>query len=148
MKHYILLLLAALCFPIALAAQELRIDKVLDGRYRKNVHTTDVIYTGEHLSGMPISYYHSLTVEDDEQIMEAVARAVAADEKYALEKEITRVGQHIFFCFFRINNYGKGSRYIVFKDMRYASSGKKQQQTLIYMESTKNPEDVRKMFKK
>lgn len=148
MKHYILLLLAALCFPIALAAQELRIVKVLDGRYRKNVHTTDVIYTGEHLSGMPISYYHSLTVEDDEQIMEAVARAVAADEKYALEKEITRVGQHIFFSFFRINNYGKGSRYIVFKDMRYASSGKKQQQTLIYMESTKNPEDVRKMFKK
>lgn len=148
MKHHTLLLLAALCFPIALAAQGLHIDKVLDGRYRKNAHTTDVVYAGAHLSGLPISYYHSLTVEDDAQIMEAVAQAVAADERDAVEKEVTRVGRHIFFCFLRMKGDGFSNRYVVFKDLRHTSTGKRRQLTLIYMESEHSSGEIRKMFKK
>lgn len=147
MRHYILLLLMAFCMPFALSGQKLHVDKVLDGRYCKHPQTTDVVYSGIHLFDLPIAYYHSLTVFDDAQMMDAVADAVASDEPQAAEKEVTRVGKHIFFCFLRMKPVDDESRFIIFKDMRYAPSGKKRQVTLIYMEGECSSAQIRKMFR-
>lgn len=148
MKLRIILLLLTLLLPLALSAQKLNIDKVLDGRYKKNPNTTDVVYRGQHLFNLPVDYYHSLTVVNDEQLMNVVVEAFLADEKMTADKEMTKVGQHLFFGFYRMKYNGETNRFILLKDMRYSPSAKKKQVTLIYMEGNCTIDQIKKMFKK
>lgn len=148
MQQRIFLLLMSILMTTTLSAQRLNIDRVLGGKYKKNVNVTDVVYSGEHLFDLPIAYYHSLTVVNDETIMNAVSEAFRADEKFTADKELTRVGQHLYFGFYRMKYNGETNRFVLMKDMRYAPKGRKKQLTLIYMEGNCSMESIKKMFKK
>lgn len=144
-----MLLLVALLLPLAMSAQKLNIEKMLDGRYKKNPHTTDVVYVGEQLYDLPVEYYHSLTVVNDEQVMNAIVEAFLADEGKVKYKELTRVGQHLHFGFYSYRR--KNDDYNTFffiKDMRYAPKDRKKQLTLIMMEGPCSVETIKKVFKK
>lgn len=146
MRHILIIMFMML--PLSASSQRLNIERVLDGRYKKNPHTTDVVYKGQHLFDLSIDYFHSLTVEDDEQLMDILAEAFSQDEKHAAYKEITKRGQHLFFGLYNMKYNGETNRFALFKDMRHAPSGRKKQVILIYMEGYCSIDKIKKMFKK
>lgn len=147
MKH-IYLLLCILLLPLTLAAQrKLHIDDVLDGRYKKNANTTDIVIKGSQLAEFRLTYYHSLMVENDNAIMDAVASAFIADEEAAQDKELSHTGQRLYYGFYRLEYDGEINRYVFFKDQRYAPGAKSQCVTLIYMEGHASLSFLKKKFK-
>lgn len=146
-----------LLLPLTLAAQyNLAVSKVLDGRYRKNRHTTDIEITSERLVAYHLDYYHSLTVTDDAAIMDALAAAVLADEPQAIEKEFSMVGDRLFYGFFQMkdefpftsSNHPLVHRYIFFRDMRLSPDAPSATVTLIYMEGVATLDFLKRKFSK
>lgn len=149
MKHRIHILLFLLLLPVAMAAQDnLSIEKVLKGKHRKNPNTTEVKISGASLAEYHLTFYHSLTVVSDLQLMDAVAKAFAEDEKEATDKELSKVGNHIYYGFYRLKYDGVQNRFVFFKDQRYAPSDRKNSVTLIYMEGDTSLSSLKKRFKK
>lgn len=151
------IILAFLLLPLSLAAQyDLNISKVLDGRYRKNRHTTNVEITHERLIEYQLDYYHSLTVTEDETIMDALAAAVMADEPHAIEKEFATIGERLYYGFFQMkddlpctSSTGlRVHRYIFFRDMRLSADAPAPTVTLIYMEGTATLDFLKRKFSK
>ena len=148
MKHPYLLL-CLLLLPITMSAQRgLHIADVLDGRYKKNVNTTDIVIKGGQLEEFHLTYYHSLTVENDNAIMDAIASAFIADEQAAQDKEVAHTGQQLYYGFYRLEYDGKTNRYVFFKDQRYAPGKKSLRVMLIYMEGYASLSFLKKKFKK
>lgn len=144
-----------LLLPLSLAAQyNLNVSKVLDGRYRKNRHTTDIEITSERLGAYRLDYYHSLTVTDDAAIMDALAAAVLADEPQAIDKEFSLVGTQLFYGFFQMKDdipftssvADYVHRYIFFRDMRLSPDDPSPQVTLIYMEGAATLDFLKRKF--
>lgn len=154
MKH-ILLTLMLLLLPLSLAAQyDLAISKVLDGRYRKNKHTTNIEITSERLMEYHLDYYHSLTVNDENEIMDAIAAAVMADEPQAIEKDFSTIGAKLYYGFFQMKDNlpctsSAGPlvhRYIFFRDMRLSPDDPAPTVTLIYMEGNATLDFLKRKF--
>lgn len=148
-----LLLTLLLLLPMTLAAQhDLAVGKVLDGRYKKNVHTTDVEISGERLSEYRLIYYHSLTVTDDTAIMDAIATAVMADEAKAINKEVSTIGARLYYGFFQMTDDNSKldgiHRYIFFRDMRVAKTGSQPMVSIIYMEGPASLNFLKSKFQK
>lgn len=149
MKHRIIILILLLALPLsALAQKGYNIGRVFDGRYRKNPNVTDVVVRSPHLKTPYINYYHSITVTGDAKIMDEIVQAFLADEKNAAEKEMQRVGGHLYYGFYRLRNYDTNRPFVFVKDMRYAPSGRKQQVTIIYMLGECTTADIKRTFKK
>lgn len=148
MRHTLITLCLLLLFPVAVMAQrDLNIGTILDGRYRKNPAVTDVQIMGDRLREYDLSYYHSLTVTDDEALMQTVCAAFVADEPKAVDKELTNVGGSLFTGIYRLSYEGT-NRFVFFKDMRHAPSGTKNAVILIYMEGDTSLKALQKKFKK
>lgn len=154
MKNVILTLLLLL-LPLSLAAQyDLAISKVLNGRYRKNKHTTNVEITSERLLEYHLDYYHSLTATDDDEIMDAIAAAVMADEPLAIEKDFSTIGARLYYGFFQMKDDlpctsstgPQVHRYIFFRDMRLAPEHPAPTVTLIYMEGDATLDFLKRKF--
>lgn len=154
MKH-ILLTIMLLLLPLSLAAQyDLAISKVLNGRYRKNKHTTNVEITRERLVEYHLDYYHSLTATDDEEIMDAISAAVMADEPLAIEKDFSTIGAKLYYAFFQMKDDVPSTssyrpvmhRYIFFRDMRQSPDHPAPTVTLIYMEGEATIDFLKRKF--
>lgn len=147
-KLLLLLLLLQPC--LSLAQTDLSIGKVLDGRYKKNPHTTDVEIFSSRLVEYNLSYYHSLTIVEDSVIMDAVAQAVMADEATAINKEVSFVGSRMYYGFLQMRREEPdANRYIFFRDMRVAPQGaRKPMVMLIYMEGIATLNDLKKKINK
>ncbi|MBQ7237969.1 MAG: hypothetical protein IJS20_04175 [Bacteroidales bacterium] len=146
-----LLLLLLLLQPCLLLAQtDLSIGKVLDGRYKKNPHTTDVEIFSSRLVEYNLSYYHSLTVVEDSVIMDAVSQAVMTDEATAINKEVSFVGSRMYYGFLQMRREVPGeNRYVFFRDMRVAPQGaQKPMVVLIFMEGAASLNDLKKKINK
>lgn len=149
MKHRIIILILLLALPLAaLAQKDYNIGRVFDGRYRKNHNVTDVVARGNKLQTPYINYYHSITVTGDTKIMDDIVQAFLDDEKNAVEKEMQRIGGHLYYGFYRLRNYEPNHPFVFIKDMRYAPSGRKQQVTIIYMTGECTTADIKRTFKK
>ena len=156
MKHTLLTLLLLL-LPLSLAAQyNLAISKVLDGRYKKNRHTTNVEISRERLLSYQLDYYHSLTVTDDDEIMDAISAAVMADEPLAIEKDFSTIGTKLYYGFFQMKDDMPSTsshkptvhRYIFFRDMRQSPDHPASMVTLIYMEGDATLDFLKQKFSK
>lgn len=154
MKNVILTLLLLL-LPLSLAAQyDLAISKVLNGRYRKNKHTTNVEITSERLLEYHLDYYHSLTATDDDEIMDAIAAAVMADEPLSIEKDFSTIGTKLYYGFFQMKDDLPSTsshkptvhRYIFFRDMRQSPDHPASTVTLIYMEGEATLDFLKRKF--
>lgn len=138
MKLRNLLLTLLLLMPVVLMAEtRLSVSQLFGKRFRDNVHVTEVKITNqERLMSYRLQYYHSLTVIDDPAVMDEVAEAFRKDlEDYAVEQEVTRVGEQIYsaFCQLPDNPMTGYYCYLFFKDMRLAPTGGEPKVTLIYM---------------
>lgn len=154
MKH-LLLTLMLLLLPLSLAAQyDLAISKVLNGRYRKNKHTTNIEITSERLLEYHLDYYHSLTATDDEEIMDAISAAVMTDEPLAIEKDFSTIGTKLYYAFFQMEDdipctsstRPMVHRYIFFRDMRQSPDHPASTVTLIYMEGDATLDFLKRKF--
>lgn len=138
MKLRNLFLTLLLLLPVVLMAEtRLSVAPLFGKRLRGNVHVTEVKITNqERLMAYRLQYYHSLAVTDDEAVMDEVAEAFRRDlETYAVEQEVTRVGDRIYSAFCQLPDDPKTGYYcyLFFKDMRLAPSGGEPKVTLIYM---------------
>ncbi len=149
MNRRLTLLLCLLLLPLTMSAQRgLNIAGVLDGRYKKNPNTTDIVIKGSQLAEFHLSYYHSLTVENDATIMDAVVKAFVADEAEAQDKEVAHTGQRLYYGFYRLKFNGETNRFVFFKDHRFAPGEKRPCVTLIYMEGSASLSFLKMKFKK
>lgn len=138
MKLRNLLLTLLLLLPMALMAEtRLSVGHLFGKQFRDNVHVTEVKITNqERLMSYRLQYYHSLAVTDDEIVMDEVAEAFRKDlEAYAVEQEVTRVGERIYSAFCQLPDDPRTGYYcyLFFKDMRLAPTGGEPKVTLIYM---------------
>lgn len=138
MKIRNLLLTLLLLLPMALAAQQrLSVSELFNKRFRDNVHVTEVkISNQERLMTYRLQYYHSLVVTEDIAVMDEVAEAFRKDlEAYAIEQEVTRVGDLLYSAFCQLPDDKRTGYhcYLFFKDMRLASTDSQPKVTLIYM---------------
>lgn len=148
MRHYILSLLLMLSIPIAaLAQKDLNVGKILSGQYKENPAVTDVEITGDRLWDYGLTYYHSFTVNGDEELMKAVISAFYADEANAVDKELTKVGGRLCSGMYRLVYEGDTNRFLFFKDMRMASQ-KQNAVMIIYMEGNISLKSLQRKFKK
>lgn len=133
-----LLLTLLLLLPVTMVAQErLSVSELFGKRFRDNVHVTEVKITSqERLMSYRLQYYHSLSVIDDVAVMDEVAEAFGKDlEAYAIEQEVSRVGNQIYSAFCQLPDDKRTGyhRYLFFKDMRLAQTDSQPKVMLIYM---------------
>lgn len=148
MKRLFYILLLTVIMPMQLMAQkDLNIGRVLDGRYKKNPQVTDVVVTGQRLSGYSLNYYHSLTVNGDAQIMNDIAQAFKDDEPKATDKELSTIGGKLFSGFYQLEYNGEVNRFVFFKDMRQSPSDKRNAVMIIYMEGNTSLSALKRRFK-
>lgn len=138
MKLKNLLLTLLLLMPVMLMAESrLSVGHLFGKQFRDNAHVTEVKITNqERLMPYRLQYYHSLVVTEDEAVMDEVAESFSKDlEAYAVEQEVTRVGEQIYSAFFQLPDDPMTGyyRYLFFKDMRLAPAGGEPKVTLIYM---------------
>ena len=147
-RRFLIFLVLALLCGSASAQKHLAIGQVLDGRYRTHQATTDVEMTGDRLrKTYHLVYYHSLTVVDDEEVMNAIAQAFAADAANAVTRDLSHVGSNLYYGFYEYAAEEDLHRYAFFKDMRYApGDGQQAQVTLIYMEGYATLRMLKQMF--
>lgn len=143
------LLFLLLAIPLSASAQkDLNIWRLMDGRYKTNPAVTDVVITGERLREYNLTYYHSLTVKDDQRLIAEVVKAFAADEAKAVDKELTNVGGKLYTGIYRLSYGGDVNRFVFFKDMRLSGSAKKNAVIVIYMEGYTSLKSLQRKFKK
>lgn len=146
MKHWIIYLVLVLLPLPMLAQNDLAIGRVLDGRYKKNAHTTDVEISSKRLEDYQLVYYHSLTIEADTELMDIVSEAFRQDQAKAIDKELVQREGHIYYGFCLMNDDPADNHYVFFKDMRYAPDNCKSMLTLIYMEGPASMQFLKRRF--
>ena len=142
------LLLLFLLALTANAQSDLAIGRVLDGRYRKNPSTSDITIQGERVKDFGLVLYHSLTVTDDEALMDEFLTAFLADQGKVEAKDLSYVGEHLYYGFFQYKVTAKDlyNRYSFIKDMRYAPQGREPKLILIYMEGPASLQTLKSKF--
>lgn len=149
MLKLIYTLLLVLVIPTTTLAQKnLNIGKVLDGRYKKHPMVTDVEITGRRLQDYDLTYYHSLTVKDDLELMSEIKSSFMADEAKAVDKELTNIGGQLYTGLFRLEYDGEVNRFIFFMDMRRSTTKKQNAVILIYMEGKTSLKSLQAKFNK
>lgn len=142
------LLLVFVIPTTTLAQKNLNIVKVLDGRYKKHSMVTDVEITGRRLQDYDLTYYHSLTVKDDLELMSEIKSSFMADEAKAVDKELTNIGGQLYTGLFRLEYDGEVNRFIFFMDMRRSTTKKQNAVILIYMEGKTSLKSLQAKFNK
>lgn len=149
MRNILCILFLLLALPFAARAQkELHVGSILDGHHKRNPAVTEVEIVGERLREYQLTYYHSLTVADDAQLMGEVISAFLADGENAEDKEMTNVGGQLYTGIYRLKYDGYVNRFLFCKDMRRSSSEQRNAVILIYMEGSVSLKSLQRKFKK
>lgn len=132
----------------AFAQKDLDIGKFLDGRYKGNANATEVTIKGKRLKEFKLTLYHSVTIINDDAVMDSIAAAFKATLEEAESENISYTGSNLFygFCELRKDDTTKPNRFVFFKDMRYATDRKEDKVTLIYMEGSASIEYLKKVL--
>lgn len=149
MKKLLCTILLILTLPAGSWAQkDLCIGKILGDDYKKNPAATEVEIMGERLQKYGLTYYHSLTVKNDTDLMEKIITAFKTDERKACDKEMTNIGGRLYSGLYRLTYDGYVNRFVFFKDMRLSPQKKPNAVIVIYMEGETSLKALQKKFKK
>lgn len=145
MKTLITLLLM-LSTAIPLSAQKgLNIAEIFDGRYHDNKHAvvTEITST-KMLRDYNLSKYLGVTVTDEAEAAEVIGKAVKADGKKAIDREVVYKNGQPFYCFYVMPRVNGKNCYIFFLN-QYVADGNKVM--LLYLEGKADKDTVKKIFK-
>lgn len=151
MKHYLnrimvftILIISGLASQ-TIRAEDLNIAPFLKEGFAKNPAVTMVSMSGNKTEWKGLTSYRSVSVAGDDDIADAMARAVRKDGTKAEFKETTFRDGHLYFGFYGLGGDGRHRKYIFFLDLRPKAKPKT---TLVYIEGDWTPEEVKKMITK
>lgn len=135
MKRFITLLTLALFISVAALAQRgLHISKLFTS-LRGNTDVAIVCVQGSALKPYKLTLFHSITVEDNQQLTRLIEDALAKDARKAVDREVHYKDGRLSYAFF---NLGPGAddlnRYILFTGGRRT--------VLLYLEGKAKPDII------
>ena len=143
----IIAVMALATLPV-LAQSGLHINSLFDGRFKKNPYAAEYIVTGPAASDIDLEIYHSLKVTEKEQ-QDLIESLVTKDGATAIDKEVQLRNGKLYYGFYTLSKTKKGrNRYIFFLNQNLAKKSPKNMVTLIYMEGTASPEQIKKLIRK
>lgn len=132
----------------ALAQSGLHINTLFDGRFKKDLHATELIVTGAGARDINLKVYHSLKVTEKSQ-QNLVESLVVKDGVKAVDKEVEYRNGQLYYGFYTLPATKSGDhRYIFFLNQNLAHNSPKNMVTLIYMEGKATPEQIKKLIRK
>lgn len=149
MKRHILTLITSLIAIIPLAAQT--------GYHVNVVFTSDnsvlrkadrvLIDGGDELKQRGLRRYHSISVENNAEVISMIERNVEADMKNASDKEVRHLAGQLYEALLCMSHGKHKYNYIYYRN-NTLRAGNTPRVTLIYMEGNLNISQMRQMFKK
>lgn len=129
------------------AQEELRINDLFDGSYKRNKNAIEVVIKGDQLKRYRLKVFRSLTIKNSPKDFERMERLVVADEKNAVSKETGRIGEKLYYGFYCFPAHMGNLRYVFYRNssLREVESN---EVTLVYIEGNVTMEELKKMFKK
>lgn len=148
MKRITIIILTCLLTSTAAMAQKgLNINNLFDGRFKKATGATEIIVTGYQAREIGLVIYHSLSVTAPAQ-RELVESQVVKDGAQAVDKEVEYRNGQLYYGFYTMKKSKGNNRYIFYLNQNLARKSPKNLVTLIYMEGSAAPEDIKKLIRK
>lgn len=148
MKRITIIILTCLLTSTAAMAQKgLNINNLFDGRFKKATGATEIIVTGYQAREIGLVIYHSLSVTVPAQ-RELVESQVVKDGAQAVDKEVEYRNGQLYYGFYTMKKSKGNNRYIFYLNQNLARKSPKNLVTLIYMEGSAAPEDIKKLIRK
>ena len=148
MKRITIIILTCLLTSMAAMAQKgLNINSLFDGRFKKATGATEIIVTGYQAREIGLYIYHSLSVTAPAQ-RELVESLVVKDGAQAVDKEVEYRNGQLYYGFYTMKKSKENNRYIFYLNQNLARKSPKNVVTLIYMEGSAAPEEIKKLIRK
>lgn len=146
MKRIILISLLLMAAVLARAQDGLNINRLFDGRFRKNPDATEtIIKGGSSLASQGLSRYHSLTLKGAAASSAAEAEAlVLKDAARAISKEASYIDGHLYYGFFVLKPDFE-NRYIFYLNQHLKGGNRL---ILIYLQGDATPAKIKSILKK
>lgn len=144
-KIFTLLMLLLLGSAAALAQRKLACYPVFRGQVVPERQMTVTEVRGGGMTSYKLSYYKSVRFQADSLLAGKVGALVEADAAAAPAAETEKSGELLTYALVQLRPAGKTRRYLCYQARR---SGFPWIVTLLYLEGTATPEDLRSMFEK
>lgn len=148
MKRILLfLLLFVTATEMLLAQKGLAIADQFDGSKSYFSTATRVWVEGQELKRYHLTLYKSITVKDNFEATLDMERAVLADARNAVSKEMGHLCGRLYYAFLGLNGTNSTNRYIFYRNHNLVEGGKNEV-TLVYMEGQISMQELKDMFMK
>ena len=128
-----------------LAQQGLSIAEQFDGSKPYYATATRVWVEGNELKRYHLTLYKSITVKDNLDAASEMERAVVADARKAVSKEMGHLCGTLYYAFLCLNGTNGNNRYIFYRNHSLVEGGKNEY-TLVYMEGQVSMSQLKEMF--
>ena len=129
------------------AQKGLQVDQLFGGPYLQRKDATEVLIKGSRLHTYKLTLFRSITLTPAKGEAEQFEKCVLADAKLAIDKELTHRQGHLYYGFCQFKPRGETRRYLFFRDNGLrANVHTNRQISLIYMEGTASPQELKQMF--
>ena len=149
MKKIILLFVMTVLCQCLLAQSNLHISPVFEHISDYGKDTKTVWVKGKELRKYKLTLYRSISTENS-QIAGNMEKAVIADSKKAVDKEIGYIGSRLYYAFLSLPPEAAGQdfmRFIFYRNPSLKNNSKKEV-TLVYMEGRITMSELKNLFKK
>ena len=144
MKRLILIIFLCLVSAITANAQKnMAIARIFNDDYTKRHDVEATILQGMTLKSTGLSLFRSFKVTDNRAIAGKIERMICNDAKKASSKEMHMKGGHLAFAFLAFSKDNGKYAYLLFKQ-----SDSKCTASVIYMEGSLTPNEVKQKFLK
>lgn len=141
-RIFIIIILATLGMASARAQKGLEVAPFFSERSAENPNVTLISMSAEQLSSRGLSKYKSITVENDSNLADRIAVAVASDGSKAVEKEVSYKKGELYLGFYYLGGSGDRRRYLMYLNRRPTG---REKVTLIYLEGELGPDAVKRI---
>ncbi len=144
-RTFIIILLALGSCLCSFAQDNLKINTLMDGRYRNNPNASETILVGDNkLKRIGVSLYHSLSVVNTPDFPGKVEALLAADTKSAIDREVVYRSGALYYGFYALPAVTKENksvnRYIFYLNQDPMNGT---QVILIYVEGSASPQQIK-----
>lgn len=136
------------CGAMLVSAQDgLQIAELFGGRLRQSEDATEVLLKGRKVSKYGLSLFRSITFVPSVGEQRSIEKCVRSDVRNAVDKEVNMRGGRLYYGFYSLPVRGSLRRYIFYRNNALIPDSD-HRLTIIYMEGTAAPADLKRMFSK